>query len=111
NPPGSSSQRLDDERRTFQEVARRAAESTRRRRESFVVLAAGLAVAVFGLWSTGGPEVRGAGGNAFSFLLINLNIVLLLLVAFLVVRNVLRLVLERRRGIMGSHLRSRLVLA
>ncbi len=110
NPPGTS-QRLDDERRTFQEVARRAAESTRRRRESFVVLAAGLAVAVFGLWSTGGPEVRGAGGNAFSFLLINLNIVLLLLVAFLVVRNVLRLVLERRRGIMGSHLRSRLVLA
>lgn len=91
--------------------ARRAAETTRRRRESFIVLAAGLAVAAFGLWGTGGPEARGAGGNVFSFLLINLNIVLLLLVAFLVVRNVLRLVLERRRGIMGSHLRSRLVLA
>jgi two-component system nitrogen regulation sensor histidine kinase NtrY len=91
--------------------ARRAAETTRRRRESFIVLAAGAAVAAFGLWGTGGPEVRGAGGNVFSFLLINLNIVLLLLVAFLVVRNILRLVLERRRGIMGSHLRSRLVLA
>ncbi len=91
--------------------ARRAAETTRRRRESFIVLAAGAAVAAFGLWGTGGPEVRGAGGNVFSFLLINLNIVLLLLVAFLVVRNILRLVLERRRGILGSHLRSRLVLA
>lgn len=90
---------------------RRLAETLRRRRESFVVLAAGLAAAAFGVWGTGGPEGRGAGGNVFSFLLINLNIVLLLLVAFLVVRNVLRLVLERRRGIMGSHLRSRLVLA
>jgi two-component system nitrogen regulation sensor histidine kinase NtrY len=91
--------------------ARRAAESARRRRESFIVLAAGAAVAAFGLWGTGGPESRGGSGNVFSFLLINLNIVLLLLVAFLVVRNVLRLVLERRRGILGSHLRSRLVLA
>ena len=93
------------------EDPRRLAETTRRRRESFIVLAAGLAVAAFGLWGTGGPDSRGGGGNVFSFLLINLNIVLLLLVAFLVVRNVLRLVLERRRGTMGSHLRSRLVLA
>lgn len=91
--------------------ARRAAEAGRRRRESFIVLAAGAAVAAFGLWGTGGPEARGGGGNVFSFLLINLNIVLLLLVAFLVVRNMLRLVLERRRGILGSQLRSRLVLA
>jgi len=94
---------------SVQKEARRAAETTRRRRESFIVLAAGLAVAAFGMWGTGGPEARGS--NVFSFLLINLNIVLLLLVAFLVVRNVLRLVLERRRGTMGSHLRSRLVLA
>ncbi len=90
-------------------LARRAAESSRRRRESFIVLAAGIAAAVFGLWGTGGRS--GGAGNVFSFLLINLNIVLLLLVAFLVVRNLLRLVLERRRGILGSHLRSRLVLA
>ncbi|MFN2376019.1 MAG: ATP-binding protein [Candidatus Binatia bacterium] len=96
--------RRDDE-------ARRLAEVSRRRRESFIVLAAGLAVAVFGLWGTGGPEGRVSGGDVFSFLLINLNIVLLLLMAFLVMRNVLRLVLERRRGAMGSHLRSRLVLA
>jgi len=95
----------------LQEDPRRVTETTRRRRESFIVLAAGLAVAAFGLWGTGGPDTRGGGGNVFSFLLINLNIVLLLLVAFLVLRNVLRLVLERRRGTMGSHLRSRLVLA
>ena len=87
------------------------AEALRRRRESFVVLAAGLAVAAFGVWGTGGPEARGTTGNVFSFLLINLNIVLLLLVAFLVVRNLLRLAIERRRGLLGSHLRSRLVLA
>ncbi len=76
-----------------------------------IVLAAGLAVVAFALWEVGRPGARSATGNVLSVLLINLNIVLLLLVVFLVVRNLLRLVLERRRGIMGSHLRSRLVLA
>jgi len=86
-------------------------EKRRRRREMAIVLAAGLAVVAFALWEVGRPGARGASGNVLSFLLININIVLLLLVVFLVVRNLLRLVLERRRGIMGSHLRSRLVLA
>ncbi|MBI5504892.1 MAG: HAMP domain-containing protein [Deltaproteobacteria bacterium] len=86
-------------------------EKRRRRREMAIVLAAGLAVVAFALWEVGRPGARSAAGNVLSFLLINLNIVLLLLVVFLVVRNLLRLVLERRRGIMGSHLRSRLVLA
>jgi two-component system nitrogen regulation sensor histidine kinase NtrY len=43
------------------------------------------------------------------FLLINLNILLLLVFAFLVGRNLVKLVLERRRRILGSHLRTRLV--
>ncbi|HEY2775673.1 MAG TPA: ATP-binding protein [Candidatus Binatia bacterium] len=104
-------QRFGEEARVAAAEARRSAEVTRRRRESFIVLLAGLAVAAFGIWGTGGPESRQGGGNVFSFLLINLNVVLLLLMAFFVVRNLLRLVLERRRGTMGSHLRSRLVLA
>ena len=86
-------------------------EKRRRRREMTIILAAGLAVVAFALWEVGRPGARSAAGNVLSFLLINLNVVLLLVVVFLVVRNLLRLVLERRRGIMGSHLRSRLVLA
>ncbi|MGH7898489.1 MAG: ATP-binding protein [Candidatus Binatia bacterium] len=45
------------------------------------------------------------------FLLINLNILLLIVFVFLVVRNLVKLGLERRRGMLGSHLRTRLVLA
>ncbi|HYC57558.1 MAG TPA: ATP-binding protein [Candidatus Binatia bacterium] len=86
-------------------------EQRRRRREMWTVVAAVVAVAAFAVWEIGNPETRGAAGNVLSFLLVNLNIVLLLLVAFLTVRNVLRLLLERRRGIMGSHLRTSLVLA
>ena len=43
--------------------------------------------------------------------LININIILLLLLIFLIVRNVVKLVFERRRGIIGSKLRTRLVAA
>ena len=101
-----------DQSRDAAAEARRASDRKRRRRETAIIVAAGIAVAAFAFLQIAGPEARGgASSNVLSFLLINLNIVLLLLVAFLVLRNVLRLVLERRRGIMGSHLRSRLVLA
>ena len=43
--------------------------------------------------------------------LININTILLLLLIFLIVRNVVKLVFERRRGIIGSRLRTRLVAA
>ncbi|MBQ4132476.1 MAG: HAMP domain-containing protein [Desulfovibrionaceae bacterium] len=43
------------------------------------------------------------------FVLLNINILLLALVLFLVVRNGIKLLLERRRGVIGSRLRTRLV--
>src|SRR2546427_12868536 len=43
--------------------------------------------------------------------LINVNLILLVLLVFLVGRNIAKLVFERRRRIMGSHLRTRLVVA
>ncbi len=52
-----------------------------------------------------------ATGGVVVFALINLNAILLLLLAFLVVRSVVRLIFERRRGVMGSRLRARLVAA
>jgi nitrogen fixation/metabolism regulation signal transduction histidine kinase len=41
----------------------------------------------------------------------NLIVILVLVVLFLVVRNVVKLVFERRRGVLGAHLRTRLVAA
>ena len=43
------------------------------------------------------------------FVLLNINILLLALVLFLVIRNGIKLLLERRRGVLGSRLRTRLV--
>lgn len=45
------------------------------------------------------------------FGLINLNVVLILVLSFLIFRNVIKLVLERRRGVIGSRVRTKLVLA
>jgi len=45
------------------------------------------------------------------FALINLNVVLLILVIFLVTRNIVRLLLERKKGILGAKLRTKLVAA
>ena len=45
------------------------------------------------------------------FSIININIILILLLIFLIVRNVVKLVFERRRRILGAHLRNKLVAA
>lgn len=44
------------------------------------------------------------------FGLININVVLVLILSFLIFRNAVKLVLERRRGVIGSKLRSKLVI-
>ena len=45
------------------------------------------------------------------FGLININVVLILVLTFLIFRNGIKLVLERRRGVIGSRLRTKLVIA
>ncbi len=87
-------------------------ERRRRIREGLIIVATGLAVLVFALWEIRRPGAHaGAAGNVFSFLLVNLNIILLLLLVFLVTRNIAKLIIERRRRVPGSHLRSRTVMA
>ena len=49
--------------------------------------------------------------NLVIFGLISLNIVLLVLVIFLVTRNLAKLLLERQRGMLGTRLRTKLVAA
>lgn len=49
--------------------------------------------------------------NILLFALINLNAILLLLLAYFVLRNIVKLVFERRRNILGHKLRTRLIIA
>ncbi len=50
-------------------------------------------------------------GNVIVFALININIILLLLLIFLILRNLIKLLLERKRRIVGFRLRTKLVVA
>lgn len=45
------------------------------------------------------------------FALININVILILLLSFLLFRNIVRLVIERKRGVIGSKLKTKLVIA
>ncbi|MEW6720721.1 MAG: ATP-binding protein [Thermodesulfobacteriota bacterium] len=88
------------------------AERTRRRRERWAIgvvafLVAALTFIEAYLVASGGP-VR-FSGNIAIFALINLNVILVVLLIFLVSRNLFKILLDRRRGILGSKLRSRLV--
>jgi two-component system nitrogen regulation sensor histidine kinase NtrY len=91
-----------------------ADELRRRRREIVIIAITAVLFVVFAVFETGMPRLStssSVSGNIFFFLLINLNIILLILLVFLVTRNVTKLIFERRRGIFGSRLRTRLVLA
>jgi len=45
------------------------------------------------------------------FSLININVILLLLLLYLILRNLVKLFIQRRKGIVGSHIRSKLVVS
>ncbi len=49
--------------------------------------------------------------NVLIFGLININIILIILLIFLIMRNVVKLVYERRHGVIGSRIRTKLVAA
>ncbi|MBU0674923.1 MAG: PAS domain S-box protein [Proteobacteria bacterium] len=50
-------------------------------------------------------------GNVLVFTVINLNVMLLLLVVFLVLRNLVQLIFERRRDLLGTRLRTKMVVS
>ena len=49
--------------------------------------------------------------NIVIFSLININIILILLLIFLVIRNLVKLIFERKRKVLGAKLRTKLVVA
>jgi two-component system nitrogen regulation sensor histidine kinase NtrY len=86
----------------------------RRRREGWIIIATALAVVSFALFETRLPQSAGSGSlgiDAVLVALINLNLILLVLLVFLVGRNIAKLIFERRQRILGAHLRTRLVAA
>ena len=73
-----------------------------------------LAVLLYAYFEVRLPQVgrtTSFGTDAVLILLANINLILLVLLVFLVGRNIFKLILDRRRGVMGAHLRTRLVVA
>jgi two-component system nitrogen regulation sensor histidine kinase NtrY len=90
------------------------AATRRRRRELVLILATILAVILFAALGTDLPQMGATGsvGNDVVLVaLINIQLFLLVLLVFLVGRNVAKLAFERRRRILGSHLGVRLLTA
>jgi two-component system nitrogen regulation sensor histidine kinase NtrY len=87
-------------------------ELRRRRREAILIAITAVAAVVFAVFEIRLPHLSQSvspSGSVTFFLLINLNLILLVLLIFLVARNLAKLIFERRRGILGSRLRTRLV--
>ena len=91
----------------FVEESLKFEETKRRRREGIVILITALMVAALIFFEVQLPDVSpeySLGSNIVFFLLINVNIILLGLLVFLVVRNLVKLVVERKRHMLGSRL-------
>jgi two-component system nitrogen regulation sensor histidine kinase NtrY len=87
-------------------------EVRRRRREAWIIAGIMAAVVLLAVFQFRLPQSLGTGSlgtDAVLIALIDLNLILLVLLVFLVGRNIAKLIFERRRRIMGAHLRTRLV--
>ena len=86
----------------------------KRKRELIIILAVFLSVITLTLLQvsiTASEKLLPTTRNVLIFGLLNVNIMLLLLLIFLVVRNVVKLLFERKRGILGAKLRTKLTVA
>ncbi len=91
----------------FIAVKERSSQERRKRQREISLAVLATFVIVILTWI----ELRLLGVNSYLFFaLFNVNLILLLLVLFLVLRNVIKLFLDRRRRVLGSGLRAKLVL-
>ena len=92
----------------------RDADSRRRRREVIIIVAILIVVALLTVVETRtirfGVDIP-VSNTILMFTLININLLLLILLIFLVFRNLVKLLYDRRRKVMGAKLRTRLVVA
>ncbi|MFQ5329892.1 MAG: PAS domain-containing sensor histidine kinase, partial [Thermodesulfobacteriota bacterium] len=89
-------------------------ELKRRKRERYLVVIIGIAIVLFTfletyISSTDSPLPIAT--NIFVYGLINLNIILLVLLIFLILRNFVKLYFETRSRVIGSRLRTKLIVA
>ncbi|MBW2121117.1 MAG: PAS domain S-box protein, partial [Deltaproteobacteria bacterium] len=101
-------------RETLQSTREERHESRKRRNEVLIIGITALILAVLFVFEWHLPQVKGrlsTGRNILYLSLINLNVILLLLMLFLIIRNLVKLVFERKRRILGSKLRTKLVAA
>ncbi|HSB03543.1 MAG TPA: ATP-binding protein [Thermodesulfobacteriota bacterium] len=89
-------------------------ESKRRRNELIIIGVVSILILLLTAIEIKFPQVIGripVAKNIIIFSLININIILILLLIFLVIRNLVKLIFERRRKVLGAKLRTKLVVA
>jgi len=87
-------------------------ERLRRRRERLIILFTAVLIAGLTILESYFSRTSGKlplSSNILVYFILNLNIILLVLLIFLVIRNVVKLIFERRHGILGSKIRTKLV--
>jgi len=87
------------------------AERNRRRRERFLIGLVAAVIAALVLMQPLRGLTKGVGDSALFLFLNALTVILIVLLVFLIIRNFVKLVFERRRGILGSHLHLKFVFA
>ncbi len=87
-------------------------ERRKRRREIIIILVAALLLGILTFIEIKAfQEIPRGEANLLAYILLQVNAVLLLLVAYLVIRNVLKLFFDRERGRIAERLRTRLTVA
>ena len=91
----------------------RTKEQKRRRRERIIIIVSLVLIVLLTYLESHffqfGSELP-MGSNVIIFALMNINVILLLLLLYLVTRNVVKLIFERKRNIFGHRLRTKLVI-
>ncbi len=89
-------------------------EARRRRNEFIIIGIISILILIFTTIEMKFPQIGGKipfANNIIIFSLININIILILLLIFLVIRNLVKLIFERKRKVLGARLRTKLVAA
>jgi two-component system nitrogen regulation sensor histidine kinase NtrY len=91
-----------------------SSEARRRRNELIIIGIISFLILVLFTIEIKFPQMWGkipVANNIIVFSLININIILILLLIFLVIRNLVKLIFERKRKVLGAKLRTKLVAA
>ncbi len=89
-------------------------DARRRRNELIIIGIISILILIFTTIEMKFPQIGGkipVANNIIIFSLININIILILLLIFLVIRNLVKLIFERKRKVLGARLRTKLVVA